>query len=205
MCVLEMSTDVIFYFEIVKRYILPQGSRLIVLELITVVGIFLTNAFLMQSYDVLTLYDTTVWQDAIPVVPSQGRSLIEWPSLCVFPILFTPKVNAHVITVNEFITNKLHLSVNTETYLHVSDIIYGHVQGGRNIYEETYTALAYNFVNCKWYSTMSLQHSFICVQRKEAWSQSIHTFILHLKTTTCFGYTYVAVIRLNIEPSIRRR
>jgi hypothetical protein len=50
----------IFYFEIVKRYILPQGSRVIVLHLITVVGIFLTNAFLMQSYDVLTLYDTTV-------------------------------------------------------------------------------------------------------------------------------------------------
>lgn len=45
---------------ILKRYILPQGSRVIVLELITVVGIFLTNAFLMQFYDVLTLYDTTV-------------------------------------------------------------------------------------------------------------------------------------------------
>jgi len=50
----------IFYFQIVKRYILPQGNRVIVLELITVVGIFLTNAFLMQSYDVFSLYDTTV-------------------------------------------------------------------------------------------------------------------------------------------------
>ena len=32
----------------------------------------------------------------------------------------------------------------------------------------------------------------------------MHNFIIHEKTATCFGYTYVAIIRLDIEPRIRK-
>jgi len=38
------------------------------------------------------------------------------------------------------------------------------------------------------------------ISRKIAGSQSIHNFILHVKTATYFGYTYVAIIRLDIGP-----
>jgi len=31
-------------------------------------------------------------------------------------------------------------------------------------------------------------------------SQPVHNFILHVKKATCFGYTYVAIMRLDIEP-----
>jgi len=32
----------------------------------------------------------------------------------------------------------------------------------------------------------------------------LQNFILHVKTATCFGYTYVAIIRADIESRIRK-
>jgi len=92
-------------------------------------------------------------------------------------------------------------AVYWEVHLHDSRLMTHEIKNGNNCFKDSTTALFPRSCVCYLRSDTSL---FVRVYRKEAGSQSIHSFILHVNTDTCFGYTNVANIRMDTETWIRK-
>jgi hypothetical protein len=93
-------------------------------------------------------------------------------------------------------------AVYWEVHLQDTRLITHEIRNGNNCFKDSTIALfprSLCLLSSRW-------HVIVCtgIKTRKTGLQSVHSFILHVKTVTCFGYTYVAIIRLDIETWIRK-